>query len=142
MGMWFKEYTIEEANSISKNTMLEHLDILIEDIAEDHIKGSMPVDHRTHQPLGLLHGGASVTLAESLGSIGASLMIDLNKYYPVGIEINANHIRSVKSGRVTGVAKPVHNGKRTHIWQINIYDEQERLVCTSRLTLSIIEKSV
>ena len=140
--MWFKNYTIEEANSITRNTILEHLDIIIEDIAPDHIKGSMPVDHRTHQPYGLLHGGASVTLAESLGSLGASFIIDLNEFYPVGIEINANHIRSVQSGRVTGIAKPIHTGKSTHVWEINIYDEKERLVCISRLTLSIIEKKL
>ena len=140
--MWFKNYTIEEANSITRNTILEHLDIIIEDIGPDHIKGSMPVDHRTHQPYGLLHGGASVTLAESLGSLGASFIIDLNEFYPVGIEINANHIRSVQSGRVTGIAKPIHTGKSTHVWEINIYDEKERLVCISRLTLSIIEKKL
>ena len=140
--MWFRNYTIEEANGITRNTILEHLDIIIEDIADDHIKGSMPVDHRTHQPYGLLHGGASVTLSESLGSLGASFIIDLNKFYPVGIEINANHIRSVRSGRVTGIAKPIHTGKSTHVWEINIYDEKERLVCISRLTLSIIEKKL
>ena len=140
--MWFKNYTKEEANNITRNTILEHLDIQIEEIADDYIKGSMPVDHRTHQPYGLLHGGASVTLAESLGSLGASFIIDLNKFYPVGIEINANHIRSVRSGRVTGIAKPIHTGKSTHVWEINIYDKKERLVCISRLTLSIIEKKL
>lgn len=138
--MWFKTYTVEEANSITRNTILEHLDIKIEEIGDSHLKGSMPVDNRTHQPYGLLHGGASVTLAESLGSLGASFMIDLNEFYPVGVEINANHIRSVRSGRVYGIAKPIHAGRTTHVWEIKIHDESEKLVCISRLTLSIIKK--
>ena len=138
--MWYKTYTVEEANSITRNTILEHIDIKIEEIGQDYIKGSMPVDHRTHQPYGLLHGGASVTLAESLGSLGASFVIDLNEFYPVGIEINANHIRSVRNGRVYGIAKPIHIGRSTHVWEIKIHDESDKLVCVSRLTLSIIKK--
>lgn len=121
--------------------MLEHLDIEVTEIGKDFVKGMMPVNSKTHQPMGLLHGGASAVLIESLGSIGSSLLVDLKKENVVGIEINANHVRGIKSGLVVGVAKLVHGGKRTHLWQVDIRDEEERLVCSGRLTVMVIPKS-
>lgn len=119
-----------------KDNMLTHLGIEILDTNDDYLCGSMPVDHRTIQPMGLLHGGASVVLAESLGSIAANLCCE-DDHYCVGLEINANHIRPVSSGTVTGTAEPVHIGKTTQVWNISIEDEQGRLTCTSRITLAI-----
>ena len=110
------------------------------EIGADFIKATMPVDHRTKQPYGLLHGGASVALAETLGSVGAGLVIDPTKFQCVGLEINANHVRSVSQGFVTGIATPVHIGASTHIWDIKIYDQKDRLVCISRLTVAILKK--
>jgi len=105
------------------------------------VSATLPVDERTKQPFGILHGGASVMLAESVASIGGWLNVDETKFAAVGIEINANHIRSVKSGKVTGTAKPLHTGKRTQVWEVRILDEKENLVCVSRCTLAIIEIS-
>jgi 1,4-dihydroxy-2-naphthoyl-CoA hydrolase len=132
--------TLDILNESSKNSMVEHLGIIYTDIGEDSITAKMPVDHRTHQPLGLLHGGASVALAETLGSVAATFSVDPEKYNCVGIEINANHVRSVTEGWVTGTATPLHLGKSTQIWQITINNELGDLVCISRLTLAVIEK--
>ena len=131
---------LADLNAMSKGTMGENLGIEFTLIEKDRIVAIMPVDHRTIQPYGLLHGGASVSLAETLGSVAAHLSIDSSKYLPVGLEINANHIRSARSGYVTGTAKPVHVGRSTHVWAIEIVDESEKLVCTSKITLAIIEK--
>jgi len=125
---------------MSNGTMVENLGIEFTLIEKDRIVATMPVDQRTIQPYGLLHGGASVSLAETLGSVAAHCSIDFSKYQSVGLEINANHIRSARSGYVTGTAKPVHIGRSTHVWAIEIVDESEKLVCTSRITLAIIEK--
>lgn len=133
--------SLEEINKYSNNTLLEHLDIKCVEIGEDYIVATMPVDHRTHQPMGLLHGGASAALIESIGSIGSTLLIDLSKEAPVGIEINANHIGSVRTGLVRAIGKIVHAGSRTHIWQVDIFDESnDRLICTGRLTVMIVPK--
>ena len=119
---------------------MEHLGIEITSVSTDRIEARMPVDHRTHQPYGLLHGGASVALAETLGSIAAHCTLtDPNKYC-VGLEINANHVRSVKSGFVTGVATPVHLGSRTQVWEIRIANEKQELICVSRITMAVIDK--
>lgn len=131
---------LEAINQFSKNTLLEQLNIKVTKIGTDFLEGTMPVDNRTHQPTGLLHGGASAALIESLGSIGSTLLVDMKKYNIVGLEINANHLRGVKSGIVTGRAKVVHAGKTTHVWQVNIKDENGKLVCTGRLTVIVIEK--
>jgi 1,4-dihydroxy-2-naphthoyl-CoA hydrolase len=131
---------LADLNSMGKGTMTEILGIEFTLIEKDRVVAKMPVDHRTIQPYGLLHGGASVSLAETLGSIAAHLSIDSAKYLSVGLEINANHIRSVRSGYVTGTAKPVHIGRSTHVWAIEIVDENDQLVCTSRITMAIIEK--
>ena len=125
---------------MSENTMVTHLGIEFTAITENSISATMPVDHRTVQPYGILHGGASVALAETLGSVAAHASIDYNKYQSVGLEINANHIRSVNSGKVTGTATAVHIGRSTHVWSIEIKNDEGKLVCTSRLTMAIIEK--
>ena len=133
--------TIDILNESSKNSMVEHLGIVYTDIGKEYITAKMPVDNRTHQPYGLLHGGASVALAETLGSVAATFSADYKKYTCVGIEINANHVKSVTDGWVTGTASPLHIGKSTQIWQIIIKNESGELVCVSRLTLAVIKKT-
>ncbi len=137
--IWKITPSVEALNAGSKGNMLEHLDIKMIEVGPDYLKATMPVDHRTKQPMGLLHGGASVVLAESLGSISSTLTVDLAKKRCVGLEINANHIRSVTGGLVTGVAKPLHLGRSTQVWEIKIYDDREKLVCVSRLTMAVID---
>jgi len=126
-------------NESSKNSMVDHLGIVFTEVGENHISAKMPVDHRTRQPLGLLHGGASATLAETLGSVAATFSVDHEKYTCVGLEINANHVRKMTNGWVYGTAKPVHIGQSTQIWEIRINNESDELVCISRLTLAVIE---
>lgn len=140
-AIWFKkELSIEELTSLCNQTIAELLDLKFIETGSNFIKATMPVDHRTHQPYGLLHGGASCVLAETLGSIASGHVIDPEKFICVGIEINANHIRSVRSGLVTGITTPIHIGASTHVWDIKIYDEREKLVCVSRLTVAILKK--
>ncbi|RME61831.1 MAG: hotdog fold thioesterase [Caldilineae bacterium] len=127
-------------NAASANTLVAHLGIEFVEVGADSITARMPVDHRTVQPFGLLHGGASVSLAETLGSMASFALVDPAQYTVVGLEINANHVRSVREGWVTGVVTPIHVGRRTHIWQIRITDEQGRLVCISRLTVAVIKR--
>lgn len=138
--MFPKEATIERLNALSQNTLVEHLGIELTEIKGNSLTGKMPVDHRTQQPLGLLHGGASVVLAETLGSIAATMTLDLDKQYAVGLEVNANHIKSVREGYVTGTALPIHIGGKTQVWEIKISDEDNRLVCISRITMAIMDK--
>ena len=140
MSIWKTQITPEAVIQSSKNTLIEHLNITITEIGDDYIHGTMPVDHRTHQPAGILHGGASVVLAESLASIAGSHCIDPKRFFCVGLEINCNHIRQVKQGFVTGTARPVHIGRMTQVWEIRITDEREKLVAISRITLANIEK--
>ena len=133
---------LEQINSFNRNTMMEVLDIKCIEMGSDYIVATMPVDNRTHQPMGLLHGGASAALIESIGSIGSALLCDLTKEYPVGLEINANHIGGIKSGLVKAIGKIVHAGKRTHVWQVDIFeDETEKLICTGRLTVMVVQKA-
>lgn len=120
--------------------MGEHLGLQFTEIGPDFLKGSMPVDERTRQPYGLLHGGASCVLAETLGSIASALVIDTEKFICVGLEINANHVRGVREGMVIGTATPLHIGATTHVWDIKIHDERGKLVCVSRLTVAILKK--
>lgn len=127
-------------NSMGRNTLVEHLGIEITKLGDSTIEARMPVDRRTHQPYGLLHGGASVALAETLGSIAAHCTLRDPSKYCVGVEINANHLRSVRSGYVTGVASPIHLGSRTQVWEIRISNEQQELVCISRITMAVVEK--
>ena len=138
--VWFGAPTLDQVNARGKNTMVEHLDIRVEELGGDFLKASMPVDPRTHQPMGILHGGASVALAESLASLAGNLVLDSTKQYGVGLEINANHIRSVHEGRVTGIAKALHLGKSTQVWDIRI-TQDDRLICVSRMTLAVLNRT-
>ncbi|AKQ45230.1 thioesterase [Rufibacter radiotolerans] len=134
------DVTLEQLNAWNKNTLGEHLGMEYTEIGDDYLVGRMPVDHRTHQPLGLLHGGASVALAETLGSVGATMFLDLDKQFCVGLEINANHIKAVRSGYVYGKATAVHVGRKTQVWEIRITTESGGLVCISRITMAVIDK--
>ena len=138
--MFDKSIRVAHLQEISKNTMVEHLGIEFLELGDNYITAKMPVDHRTHQPMGLLHGGASVALAETLGSVESSLLIDLKNFSCVGLEINANHIKSASSGFVIGKARPIHIGKKTHIWDIRITNLNNALICICRLTVAIIDK--
>jgi len=141
MSIWFQTVTPADLQAQERNTLVEHLGIRITEVGPDFLVGTMPVDHRTHQPMGILHGGASVALAETLGSVAANLSVNVREFVCVGQEINANHLRPVTSGTVTGTARPVHVGKRSQVWQIEIRDESARLVCISRLTLAVVERT-
>jgi len=138
--MFTTTITLDKIHSLGKNTIAQHLGIEFTEIGEDYIVARMPVDHRTHQPFGILHGGASVVLAETLGSIASFLCLkDPQKQHAVGLEINANHIRSVKEGFVYGKVTPIHVGRSTQIWDIKITNEENKLVCISRLTVAIVD---
>ncbi len=139
MEIWKKPISLDILNASSRNTLMEHLHIIYTAFDENTITATMPVCHFTHQPLGMLHGGASVVLAETLGSVAANFAVDDDSYC-VGLDINANHIRSMRSGHVIGTANPLHIGVSTQVWQINITDERDRLVCTSRLTIAVKRK--
>ena len=137
--IWFdKALTVEKLRPLGPNTMAAHIGIEWVEVGENFIKAKMPVDQRTNQPYGLLHGGASCVLAETLGSVASAMVIDHSKFFCVGLEINANHIRGVREGYVTGIVLPLHLGNATHVWDIKIYDEKEKLVCVSRLTVAIL----
>ena len=140
-SIWHKkDLILQDLAYLGKDNLGGHLGIQFSELGEDYIKATMPVDQRTRQPHGLLHGGASLALAETLGSIGAAMVIDPAKCICVGQEINANHIRSVREGMVTGIARPIHIGSSSHVWEIKIYDEAEKLVCISRITVAILRK--
>ena len=136
-----KQEIIDKIHNRSSSTMVENLGIKITDIGENFVSGRMPVDERTMQPFGLLHGGASVALAETLGSVGAGMNIDRASQSVVGIEINANHLKAVKRGWVFGKANAIRIGRKIQVWEIDIKDENENFVCKSRLTLAVIEKN-
>ena len=139
--IWFnKSLTPTHFAGMGKGNLGEHLGMEFTEIGPDYIKATMPVDHRTKQPYGLLHGGASVALAETLGSVGAAMVVDHTEYICVGQEINANHLRSVRSGIVTGTAKPIHIGSSSQVWEIKIHDERDHLVCISRLTVAVLKR--
>jgi 1,4-dihydroxy-2-naphthoyl-CoA hydrolase len=140
MSIWRSLQSIEALNSNQQGTLNAALGILFTEIGEDYIRGTMPVDARTVQPYGLLHGGASVALAETLGSTGAALCVDVQEYQVVGQEINANHVRAARNGLVTGTARPVHIGGRTHVWAIDIANDAGKLVCVSRITIAVIKR--
>lgn len=140
MPVFKTEVTLEMLNKMSVNTMLQHLGIQFTKVGDGTIEARMPVDHRTHQPFGILHGGASVALAETLGSVAAMFCLDSSVQYCVGLDINANHIKAVRDGFVIGSVKPIHIGKKTHVWEIRIVTEKEELVCISRITMAILDK--
>jgi 1,4-dihydroxy-2-naphthoyl-CoA hydrolase len=139
--IWFKkDLQLKDIVDLTKGNLAEHIGIAFTEVGENYLKGHMPVDERTRQPYGRLHGGASCTLAETLGSVAAALVVDNSQFICVGIEINANHTRAAYEGFVTGIATPLHIGASTHVWDIRIYDEREKLVCVSRHTVAILKK--
>ena len=138
--MWFKEYKIEDWADRSKNTIHDSLGIEILEVGDDFVSGRMPIDGRTFQPMGILHGGASVVLAESLGSIASAMIVDPSKFYVVGQVVNANHVRPGIKGFATGIAKPIHIGSRSHIWDIVITNDEQKPLCTVRLTMAVVVK--
>ena len=141
MSIWFnKHIELNQLKDFIKDTMADFLAVEWTEIGDDFLEASMPVNEKTRQPYGILHGGASCVLAETVGSVASALVIDLDKFYCVGLEINANHIRGVKEGIVTGTATPLHLGKTTHVWDIKIHDSYQKLICVSRLTVAIIPK--
>ncbi len=139
--IWYGNPTVADLDWMSANTLADSLHIRVIEIGNDYIKGTMPVDGRTKQPFGLLHGGASVALAETLGSIASWLMVNPDLFIGVGIEINANHIKAVMEGIVTAICSPIHVKGRNHIWEIKIYNDSEELICISRFTCTIVSKT-
>ncbi|KTD64855.1 hotdog fold thioesterase [Legionella spiritensis] len=140
MAIWFKPITVDDLNKRGQNTLSDFLGIRFTDISEDAITATMPVNERSRQPIGILHGGANVVLAETIASTAANAVVDIANYYCVGLEINANHIRSVREGVVTGVTRPIHLGRTTQIWQIDIYNEAGKRTCVSRMTASVLAR--
>jgi len=141
MKIWFKEFTIAELNEFGKNTLASNIGIEMTEMGDDFLRGRMPVDQRTRQPYGVLHGGASVALAETLGSVACYCAVDQTRYRCLGLEINANHLRGISEGYVYGTARPLHRGRRTQVWEIRITDAEDRLVCMSRITMAVIERT-
>ena len=139
--IWYADPTVESLDWMNRETLADSLHIRVTEIGDDYLKGTMPVDGRTKQPFGLLHGGASVALAETLGSIASWLVVNPELFIGVGIEINANHIKAVTEGTVTGICKPIHVKGMNHIWEIRIYNDAGDLTCVSRFTCSIVSKS-
>lgn len=136
--IWKKEFTVDDLNTFSKDSIVGHVGILYTEKGPDFLKGTMPVDKRTIQPHGILHGGASVVLAETLGS-AASLMAVDDQHYSVGMEVNANHLKMATEGIVIGTARPVHLGNTTQVWDITIKNEEDRLICISRLSMAVLK---
>jgi 1,4-dihydroxy-2-naphthoyl-CoA hydrolase len=140
MSLWKQDTSLERINAWSRNTLSDTLGIRITEIGDDFVRGTMPVDSRTHQPFGLLHGGASVALAETLGSVAGVLCLDGARELAVGLDINANHVRAVTSGIVTGTARALHLGRATQVWEIRIENAEQKLVCISRLTMAVVPR--
>lgn len=140
MAIWKEKIDIEEATRRSKGTMVEYLGIEFIAVGDDYMSARMPVDHRTHQPIGIMHGGASCVLAETVGSLAANYCVEHAKNYCVGLDINTNHIRSIRTGYVIGTAKPYHLGRSTQVWGIEIVDENDRLISINRLTMAVLDR--
>lgn len=140
MSIWFKNYTLADLNRLGKNTMVEFLGIQFVAIGDDFLTATMPVNERTKQPFGILHGGANIALAETVASTAANGVVDSEQFYCVGLEINANHIRAVRGGVVTATTSPIHIGGSTHIWAINIFNEEGKQTCVSRMTASVLNR--
>jgi 1,4-dihydroxy-2-naphthoyl-CoA hydrolase len=140
MSIWHRQFTVEQVRAFQRDTMGAHLGIEFTGIGDDWLEARMPVDGRTMQPDRILHGGASVALAETLGSVGGSMCVDRERFQVVGQEINANHLRPATGGHVTGRASPIHLGRRSQVWNIEIADDRKRLVCVSRLTIAVVER--
>jgi 1,4-dihydroxy-2-naphthoyl-CoA hydrolase len=140
-SIWYSEPLLTELNDIHKDTVCEVLGIHITEVGPDFLRGTMPADARTFQPFGLIHGGSNVVLAETLGSVGANWVVDNKKFFCVGQEVNANHLRGVRDGIVTGTARLVHKGRTSQVWEIHIVDDKQRLSCISRLTMAVVAVS-
>lgn len=140
MPIWFKQFTIEDLNKRGENTLADFLGIKFTAIGDDTLTAIMPANARTKQPLGIVHGGANVVLAETIASTGANAVIDIEKYYCVGLEINANHIRPVKDGLITGIARPAHIGRTTQVWYIDLFNDAGKQTCASRMTASVVAR--
>ena len=140
MRIWFSDLKLEQIVNRGANTLVDHLGIRFIEVGPDFLRATMPVDDRTRQIMGVLHGGASAALAETIGSFAANMCVDHKRLMCVGQEINANHLRPVASGLVTATARPFHIGARSQVWHIEIHDEQQRLVCVSRLTTAVVER--
>lgn len=138
-SIWARPFTIEEISERFGNTLAGHLDIAITEIGPDFLKAEMPVSEKVFQPMGVVHGGANVALAETLGSIGANMLVDQEKFACVGQEINANHVRAVRKGTITAIASPAYVGKTSQVWDIRLYDDDKKLTCISRLTMAVIK---
>lgn len=138
--IWTCSITVDEVNQRARRSLSDHLGIEFTEVGDDFLAAKMPVDHRTMQPMGIMHGGATCALAETVGSAAANYCVDQNAKVCVGLDININHIRAVKSGYVTGIAKPLHLGKSTQVWEIKIYNELKQLVSAARLTMAVIAK--
>jgi 1,4-dihydroxy-2-naphthoyl-CoA hydrolase len=138
MSIWFGPTALDDVNAHCRETLVRHLGIEIVEIGADYLKARMPVDERTHQPAGLLHGGASAALAETLASEASMMCLDRTKQRCVGLEVNANHVRGVQAGFVTGIARPIHLGRTTHVWDVRITDARDKLVCIARMTMAIL----
>lgn len=141
MKIWLMDIDLAIVTDRSRNTLSEHLGIEFLEVGDDFLIGRMPVDHRTKQPAGIMHGGASCVLAETLGSTAAQFCVDMSKYYCVGLDINTNHIRAMREGYVIGIAKPFHLGKSTQVWGIEIKNEEGKLVSVNRLTMAVLNKN-
>lgn len=139
-AIWRTPATVKDLNALSRGTLIDTLGIVFTEIGDDFLTATMPVDHRTIQPMGLLHGGASVVLAETLGSVAATLCVDRETQFCVGVAINANHVRAVREGQVRGTTRPVHVGLTMQVWKIDIHDADGYLVAVSRLTLSVLRR--
>ena len=139
-SIWITPISVEEINSRAKNTLSDHLGIVFTETGDDFLSASMPIDSRTVQPMGILHGGASCALAETVGSAAANYCVDQKQHVCVGLDININHLRPVQKGKVTGTARPFHLGKKTQVWEIQICNEEGQLVSVARLTMAVLEK--
>jgi 1,4-dihydroxy-2-naphthoyl-CoA hydrolase len=142
MTIWRTQTSVDQIREFSRETLANTIGIRVTEIGPDFLRATMPVNPKVHQPMGVLHGGASVALAETVGSVAATLCVDQEKYVCLGQEINANHLRPISSGIVTATARPFHIGRRSHVWSIEIRDEEERLVCVSRLTMAVVDRPV
>lgn len=140
MKIWHNDITLALLSDLGKSTMIENLGIEFTEVGDDFLTARMPVDHRTIQPMGILHGGASCTLAETIGSVAAGCCVDQRQHYCVGLDINTNHIRAIREGFVIGTAKPYHLGKSTQVWSIEIVNEQKKLISVTRLTMAVLTK--
>ena len=134
-----REHILQRLNASNRNTLMDHIGIAYTDVGDDFLEASMPVEPRVHQPMGILHGGATAALAESVASAASALRIDLKTHYAVGMELSINHLKSVREGRITARAEPIHRGRSTHLWDIRVRDERDRLIAVARLSMMVIE---